>query len=165
MWDLIVSAPDHWLSFYFSQVSKWPFSTFYSLWETLLQSGPWYSMRGLNHKKVTNLIFNLPGTGGGIPEGGTGGGIIGGGPETGGGTGAPMGGGIGGGKAPCAAVVDGTPARLKECSGYQFMLYTLFKHINRITAKPTKWLCTQRRLRSAWALAQSDQCLRSVLNG
>ena len=26
--------------------------------------------------------------------------------------------------------------------------------------KPTKWLCTQRRLRSAWASAQSDQSLR-----
>ena len=25
--------------------------------------------------------------------------------------------------------------------------------------KPTKWLCTQRRLRSAWASAQSDQSL------
>ena len=27
--------------------------------------------------------------------------------------------------------------------------------------KPTKWLCAQRRLRSAWAFAQSDQHLRS----
>ena len=26
--------------------------------------------------------------------------------------------------------------------------------------KPTKWLCTQRRLRSAWAFGQSDQSLR-----
>ena len=26
--------------------------------------------------------------------------------------------------------------------------------------KPTKWLCAQRRLRSAWASAQSDQSLR-----
>ena len=26
--------------------------------------------------------------------------------------------------------------------------------------KPTKWLCTQWRLRSAWASAQSDQSLR-----
>ena len=26
--------------------------------------------------------------------------------------------------------------------------------------KPTMWLCAQRRLRSAWASAQSDQSLR-----
>ena len=30
--------------------------------------------------------------------------------------------------------------------------------------KPTKWLCVQRRLRSAWASTQSDQSLRDVLN-
>ena len=29
--------------------------------------------------------------------------------------------------------------------------------------KPTKWLCAQRRLRSAWASAQSDQSLRHPL--
>ena len=31
--------------------------------------------------------------------------------------------------------------------------------------KPTKRLCAQRRLRSAWASAQSDQSLRWALNG
>ena len=31
--------------------------------------------------------------------------------------------------------------------------------------KPTKWVCAQRRLRSAWASAQSDQSLRCALNG
>ena len=31
--------------------------------------------------------------------------------------------------------------------------------------KPTKLLCTQRGLRSAWASAQSDQSLRCALNG
>ena len=31
--------------------------------------------------------------------------------------------------------------------------------------KPTKWLCTQRRLRSAWASAQSDLRLHYALNG
>ena len=31
--------------------------------------------------------------------------------------------------------------------------------------KPTKWLCAQRRLRSVWASAQSDQTLRCALNG
>ena len=30
---------------------------------------------------------------------------------------------------------------------------------------PTKWVCTQLRLRSAWASAQSDQSLRCALNG
>ena len=31
--------------------------------------------------------------------------------------------------------------------------------------KPSKWMCAQRRLRSAWASAQSDQSLRCALNG
>ena len=31
--------------------------------------------------------------------------------------------------------------------------------------KPTKWVCAKRRLRSAWASAQSDQSLRCALNG
>ena len=31
--------------------------------------------------------------------------------------------------------------------------------------KTNKVLCAQRRLRSAWATAQSDQSLRCVLNG
>ena len=30
--------------------------------------------------------------------------------------------------------------------------------------KPTKWVCAQRRLRSAWASAQSDQSLRCAPN-
>ena len=37
--------------------------------------------------------------------------------------------------------------------------------MSRDMTKPTKWLCTQRRLRSAWASAQSDQSLRCALNG
>ena len=38
------------------------------------------------------------------------------------------------------------------------------RHMSRDMTKPTKWVCAQRRLRSAWASAQSDQslCLRSV---
>ena len=31
---------------------------------------------------------------------------------------------------------------------------------SRLMTKPSKWLCAQRRLRSAWASAQSDQRLR-----
>ena len=33
-------------------------------------------------------------------------------------------------------------------------------YISRLMIKPTMWLCAQRRLRSAWASAQSDQSLR-----
>ena len=33
-------------------------------------------------------------------------------------------------------------------------------YVSRDMTKPTKWLCAQRRLRSAWASAQSDQSLR-----
>ena len=33
-------------------------------------------------------------------------------------------------------------------------------YMSRDMTKPTKWLCAQRRLRSAWASAQSDQSLR-----
>ena len=32
--------------------------------------------------------------------------------------------------------------------------------MSRDMTKPTKWMCTQRRPRSAWASAQSDQSLR-----
>ena len=32
--------------------------------------------------------------------------------------------------------------------------------LSRLMTKPTLWLCAQRRLRSAWAFAQSDQSLR-----
>ena len=37
------------------------------------------------------------------------------------------------------------------------------KHLSRLVTKPTKWLCAQRRLRSALASTQSDQSLRCVL--
>ena len=37
--------------------------------------------------------------------------------------------------------------------------------VSRDMPKPTKCLCAQRRLRSAWASAQSDQSLRCALNG
>ena len=38
-------------------------------------------------------------------------------------------------------------------------------YMSRLMTKPIKWLCAQRRLRSAWASAQSDQRLRCALNG
>ena len=37
------------------------------------------------------------------------------------------------------------------------MITALLQHMSRNATKPTKWVCTQRRLRSAWASAQSDQ--------
>ena len=38
-------------------------------------------------------------------------------------------------------------------------------HLRRYMTKPTKWVRAQRRLRSAWASAQSDQSLRCALSG
>ena len=35
-------------------------------------------------------------------------------------------------------------------------------YFNRLTTIPTKWVCAQPRLRSAWASAQSDQSLRCI---
>ena len=37
--------------------------------------------------------------------------------------------------------------------------------MSRLVTKPTMWLCAQRRLRSAWTSAQSDQSLHYALNG
>ena len=36
--------------------------------------------------------------------------------------------------------------------------------MSRLMTKPTKWLCAQQRLRSAWVSAQSDQSLHCALN-
>ena len=36
------------------------------------------------------------------------------------------------------------------------------KHMSSYMTKPTKWVCAQRRLRSIWASAQSDQSLRCL---
>ena len=38
--------------------------------------------------------------------------------------------------------------------------YKQQKEMSRDMTKPTKWVCAQRRLRPAWASAQSDQSLR-----
>ena len=38
-------------------------------------------------------------------------------------------------------------------------------HLSHLMTKPTKWLCAQWTLRSAWASTQSDQSLRFVLMG
>ena len=39
---------------------------------------------------------------------------------------------------------------------------TSLKDMSHDMTKPTKWVCTQRRLRSAWASTQSDQGLRCL---
>ena len=39
------------------------------------------------------------------------------------------------------------------------------QYMSHLMTKQTKWLCSQQRLRSAWASAQSDQSLRCLLNG
>ena len=41
----------------------------------------------------------------------------------------------------------------------------LHLYMSRNMKKPTKWVCTKRRIRSAWASAQSDQSLRCALSG
>ena len=51
------------------------------------------------------------------------------------------------------------------CSWVYFLLTTLLGivdllHMSRNMTKPTKWVCAQRRLRSAWASAKSDQSVR-----
>ena len=51
---------------------------------------------------------------------------------------------------------------------YLYYIYNWFilrGKMSRLMTKPTKWLCTQRRLRSAWASAQTDQSLRCALDG
>ena len=47
----------------------------------------------------------------------------------------------------------------------QYKCQAAYPYVSRDMTKPTKWLCAQRRLRSAWASAQSDQSLRCAPNG
>ena len=54
---------------------------------------------------------------------------------------------------------DGPNQVLSPTKNY-FIVFTvkvLLGHMSRDMTKPTKWLCAQRRLRSAWASVQSDQ--------
>ena len=46
-----------------------------------------------------------------------------------------------------------------------YTLATTLLWLSRLVTKPAKWQYAQRRLRSAWASAQSDQRLRFALNG
>ena len=43
------------------------------------------------------------------------------------------------------------------------ILHFAVQYMSRLMTKPTKWLCTKRRLRSAWTSTQSDQSLRCAL--
>ena len=49
--------------------------------------------------------------------------------------------------------------------GFNLPLFPRWTKLSRDMTKPTKWVCAQRRLISAWASAQSDQSLRCALNG
>ena len=53
----------------------------------------------------------------------------------------------------------------KTCEETDIAVKTNYTHMSRDMTKPTKWVCAQRRLRSAWASTQSDQSLRCALNG
>ena len=44
--------------------------------------------------------------------------------------------------------------------GYKLLLKGFKAYMSRDMTKQIKWACAQRRLRSAWASAQSDQSLR-----
>ena len=55
------------------------------------------------------------------------------------------------------------PGRVLFLAYPSFDSYSL--ETSHLLTKPTKWLCAQQRLRSAWASTQSDQCLRCALNG
>ena len=58
----------------------------------------------------------------------------------------------------CLVIVLSTffTADLEENTLCQFLFSVLSWYLSRLVTKPTKWLCAQRRLRSAWASAQSD---------
>ena len=53
----------------------------------------------------------------------------------------------------------------KWFSIYIWIKLFLQGYLSRLMTKWTKWLCAQRRLRSAWASAQSGQSLRCALSG
>ena len=61
---------------------------------------------------------------------------------------------------------------LWSCSAERYFVRSMiiFSHasqqnMSRLITKPTQWQCVQRRFRSAWASAQSDQSHRCALNG
>ena len=68
-----------------------------------------------------------------------------------------------------SAIWDGACCRwfdvnMLNCKSYTFFMPLAYFYMSHDMTKPTKWLCAQRRLRSAWTSAQSDQSLRCALN-
>ena len=60
---------------------------------------------------------------------------------------------------------DSFYSKLLRCKSPFFCYYYFMGFRRRLShnmTKPTKWVCVQRRLRSAWASAQSDQSLRCL---
>ena len=51
-----------------------------------------------------------------------------------------------------------------QCMFWKTSSLICINYLSRDMTKPTKWLCTHRRLRSAWASTKSDQSLRCALN-
>ena len=70
---------------------------------------------------------------------------------------------------PCTIILWAGFINLISCHGKiwkkttpEILLVCLQINMSHDTTKPTKWVCAQRRLRSAWASAQSDQSLRCL---
>ena len=54
---------------------------------------------------------------------------------------------------------------METLSTIHFIADIAWRYLSCIVTKPIKWLCAQRRLRSAWASTQSVQSLRCAFNG
>ena len=54
---------------------------------------------------------------------------------------------------------------IDACTCLCIYITRIVYNLSRIMTKPTKWLCDEQRLRSAWASAQSDQSLRCMVYG
>ena len=67
----------------------------------------------------------------------------------------------------CHSIIEFPLSSVTNVLHKKFWVHTVYftleyeaNHMSRDMTKPTKWLCAQRRLRSAWTSAQSDQSLR-----
>ena len=57
--------------------------------------------------------------------------------------------------------IEFSPSGLRIVAEYESCFNADYStKLSRLTTKPTKLVCAERRLRSAWASAQSDQSLR-----
>ena len=74
---------------------------------------------------------------------------------------------------PCSSVTQNPWEGLKVVVKHRTLLQPeseaklrqVWQHLSHDMTKPTMWPCAQRRLRSAWASAQSDQSLHCALKG